>query len=329
MTRASLVVLAACGGAYGHVESNLVFDRGSSLVRGDEIARRVLPPLTYRRMQQALAARNLALADTPVALAHERFDVYVPPGPPPAGGYGLVVFVAPWNEPTRPQKWSVPLDEHGLVFVAAQRSGNDQSLIDRRLPLALLAYDNARARYAIDPERVFVAGFSGGSRVAEIAALAYPDVFRGALLDAGADPIDGRDGIYKPPAELFARFQRSRIVFVTGDQDVDNLRQANLAMRDMLGACVLDIATEPAVGLGHEPLDRITFSRALDALVAPRHVDEAELARCNAKLRGEVDAALAAAHTRAQIDAIDKRFGGLAAPAIVELDRALGDGLSE
>lgn len=51
-------------------------------------------------------------------------------------------------------------------------------------------------------------GFSGGSRVAEIAALAYPDVFRGAILNAGADPIDGQDGIDKPPADLLRAFQR-------------------------------------------------------------------------------------------------------------------------
>ena len=69
-----------------------------------------------------------------------------------------------------------------------------------------------RARYPIDPKRVYVGGLSGGSRAAEMTALAYPDVFRGALLNAGSDPIGGEAGIYLPPAELFRRFQETKLV---------------------------------------------------------------------------------------------------------------------
>ena len=58
-------------------------------------------------------------------------------------------------------------------------------ILERRLPLALLGYWNARSRYPIDPDRVYVGGLSGGSRVAQIAALAYPDVFRGVEREDG------------------------------------------------------------------------------------------------------------------------------------------------
>ena len=53
----------------------------------------------------------------------------------------------------------------------------------------VLAAYNVMKRYAVDPQRVFVSGFSGGARVAMRLALAYPDLFRGALMDAGSDPI--------------------------------------------------------------------------------------------------------------------------------------------
>ncbi len=302
-----------------------MFARYTPLASNAEIARRTLPPLTYLRMQETLAARHERLADSAIDLARERFDVLVPSAPPPSRGYGLVVFVAPWRDATQPRTWRAPLDRHGLVFVSARDSGNDRSVLDRRLPLALLAYENARARYPIDASRVYVMGFSGGSRVAEIAALAYPDVFRGAILNAGADPIDGREGMYKPPAELFRAFQRTRIVMITGDQDLDVQQQDAVAERSLRDACVQSLATEPFHG-GHEALDAVALDRALDAVETHEPIDEAELARCNARVaRAIADklAAAAAAPDPAKLKAIEAEYGGLAAPGLLELDARL------
>ena len=313
------LLVAACATTSSYV----VFARYSPLSRNAEIARRVLPPLTHRRLAGA------RLAEQAIDLGREKFDLYVPPGAPPAAGYGLVVFVAPWSAPTQPRRWRAALDRHGLIFVSPRDAGNDRSVLDRRLPLALLAYENARARFHLDDSRVYIAGFSGGARVAETTALAYPDVFHGALLNAGADPIDGQNGIYKPPADLFRLFQRTRLVYVTGELDTDNLRQDDVSERSMRAACVLDIKTVFALHLGHEALDLLSWARALDALDAPRAVDEAELARCNARVDAELAAQLAGvaatvargdrATARDQLNALDARFGGLAAPAILEL----------
>lgn len=333
---AALVVLAACATSYGRGESDVVFTRYSPLSRNAEIARRALPPLTYQRFQQTLATQGLRLQDQAIDLAKERFDLYVPPGPPSARGYGLLVFVSPAPQAMRPRFWRAPLDRHGLIFVSAQNSGNDTNILDRRVPLALLAYENVRARYPVDEQRVYVGGLSGGGRVAEIVALAYPDVFRGALLNAGADPIDGRDGIYKPSAELFRRFQHTRLVYATGDQDEGVLAQDEVSRRSMQDACVFDIKIETVFGMGHEALDAVAMDRALDDLEAPRAVDEAELARCNERVEREIAAALADAAAaiargdrdgaRAKVKAIDARFGGLAASGIVELDARLTGG---
>ena len=166
-----------------------------------------------------------------------------------------------------------------MIFVSAQASGNTTSTLDRRLPLALLAYENVRARFPLDARRVYVAGFSGGARVAEMAELAYPDVFHGALLTRGADPIDGRDGMLPasrradaaaPAREDRARDRRRRC------RDPAPRRLAERSLRD---ACVVDIDTQIAARTGHAALDQVAFGRALDALEAPHAVDEAALAR--------------------------------------------------
>ena len=314
----------------GGVLQDVVFDRYSPLSRNEEIARRTLTPLTLRLGQQMIAATGQRFREQPIDLTKERFAVYVPGGTPPRGGYGLLVFIAPWPEPTRPLMWRPRLDRHGLIFVSAANSGNEVKVLDRRLPLALLAYENVRARYPIDPKRVYVGGLSGGSRAAEVTALAYPDVFQGALLNAGSDPIGGEAGIHLPPRELFRRFQETKLVYVTGDEDELNLHDDEISRASMRDWCVFNIEISKARKLGHEPLDPRSLDLALDALEKPSAVDADELGRCNARVERELASKLADAETaisrgdrdeaRAKLQAIDARYGGLAAPAILDLE---------
>lgn len=149
------------------------------------------------------------------------------------------------------------------------------------------------------------------------------------MLNAGSDPIDGKDGNYKPPAELFRAFQRSRLVFVTGDQDADHLRQDDRSRDSLRDSCVLNVESQVALRRGHRPVDAFALDHALEALEARRPVDADELERCNARLQAAVAAELTRAEAaiargereaaRAQLEAINARFGGLAAPRIIEL----------
>jgi poly(3-hydroxybutyrate) depolymerase len=74
--------------------------------------------------------------------------------------------VLPWPQAEVPHKWISTLDRHGTIYVSAANSGNDADVLDRRDPLAVLAADNIMRRYHVDSRRVYVGGFSGGSRVA-------------------------------------------------------------------------------------------------------------------------------------------------------------------
>lgn len=293
----------------------------------------MLTPLSYRRLMRAAAAPGRELKAQPIELANERFTVYVPSGRPPASGYGLLVFVPPWSEPVLPAGWSAPLDRRHVIFVSAANSGNDASVYDRRIPLAVLACENLRRLYPIDPQRVFIGGMSGGSRAALIAALAYPDLFHGALLNAGSDPV-GERGIRLPPAELFHRFQEStRLVYVTGERDEFNVHADVISEDSLRSWCVFNIADEVVPGLGHEIIGAQALDRALAAIDRSPVRDPGRLQRCRAKIASELSVALDAARkeiaggnrgsARRLIDAIDRRFGGLAGAAIVQLDAAL------
>ncbi|MDQ2877845.1 MAG: hypothetical protein M3R41_02040, partial [Pseudomonadota bacterium] len=160
----------------GETGGMTTFQDDTPLASNAELARRLLTPLTSAQLPMRLKAMGKGLREQPVDLAQEHFYLRVP-ATKPATGYGLIVFVPPWEDAHLPGDWGPVLDRLGLIFISAARSGNDDNPIARREPLAILAAHHAMTHYPVDPSRVIIAGFSGGSRVALRLALAYPDLF--------------------------------------------------------------------------------------------------------------------------------------------------------
>jgi pimeloyl-ACP methyl ester carboxylesterase len=310
------------------LHSDVVFSDYSSLSRSAELQHRLLSPLNADQVSKRLAHSAVALRDQSIDLAQERFTVYVPPHSP-AQGYGLLVFVPPWEKAMLPRGWAEILDRRGVIFVSAANSGNAANVLDRREPLALLAAHNIMQRFRVNPERIYVGGFSGGSRIALRLALGFPDVFRGALLNAGSDPI-GDAETPLPPAELFSRFQElMRIVYVSGQNDAVNVEKDAASTRSMLRWCVFDFYAERSLWVEHEVAGSAALDRALVMLDKHAKPNLARLNNCrsriNLELAKEIDQAsvlLAAGNAdgaRRLLDTIDARYGGLAAPRSVDL----------
>jgi len=231
-----------------------------------------------------IGRRFRAIVEGSVDLAQERFVLYVPPEMPEAG-YGLLVFVPPWDSGGVPRGWPAALDRLGVIYVAAQNSGNRQRVVDRRVPLALLAAINLMKSRKIDPDRVYVGGFSGGSRVAMRIALAYPDLFRGAFLDAGADPIGDSDNPV-PPADLLRLFQeRSRLAYVYGENDSINERNTMQSINSMRHWCQYSVWSEIIPWKGHEIATAQALSRAFDFLTESSPADLAKIEACRGALQ--------------------------------------------
>lgn len=314
---------------------DLVFAYASPLARPQVVLSRVASPLRGAALRARLEAAQMAGgidAWPALDLAAERFEVFVPSGPPPAAGFGLLVFVPPWEGQGLPADWLPVLQRHRFVAATAERSGNAQDVGARRIPLALTAFENARNRYPIDPVRVFVAGFSGGSRVALRLALAYPDVFRGAVLNAGSDPLGTAD-VPLPAPDLFERFERgSRLVYLSGTLDVPAMAADRASRRSAGDLCVANTRVLTIAGGRHEPAGTQAFERALDALESPLADDTGEAAcrarraRAIAREAGSI-VALADAGRRdralRRLLELDARWGGLAAEASGEITRRL------
>jgi len=331
-----LAVLLASGAlaqetAAPGVES-VSFAETTPLAGNTELSRRLLSPLTVVQMRAALARAGQSLRDQSVTMANEKFLVHVPPQMP-AGGYAALIFVPAAKVTALPKGWQSVLDSYGVIFVGAQDSGNNSYDLSRRMPLAVLAAVNALHQYKIDPGRVFVGGMSGGSRVAMRLALGYPDLFAGALLNAGSDPL-GKLAVV-PPRDLFLRFQEhSRLVYLTGEMDKINLDLDAHSASSMRSLCMFNIERRTMARLGHETADPASLAWGLETLLAPVTVDTQKLAACRADIDKEVTAALDAAEAlhkggrrdeaRTKLYESDARFGGLAAPRGEALNAVLG-----
>lgn len=301
----------------------------SPLVDGDGFSRRLLSPIAADDLSRFLQAGHRELAPEPFAAGRERIDLHVPDVEPP-GGYGLVVFVPASSAFAMPPGWKRAFDERGLIFVTLRDAGNDADVIGRRIPLVLHAHRFVADRHRLDPARIYVSGFSGGARLAQRVAMAWPDVFTGSLQFAGSVVV-GQNRLPPPPEALMRTFQRqTRVVLLTGAVDMANRRNDAIARETMEDLCVANVQTMVPPRLDHWVPDGRWLAKALDRLEAPAAAPDA---RCEAALQAAIDAELTQA--TADIDAgrydeattrllaIDDRWGGLAAPASVELARRI------
>ncbi|AHX16460.1 hypothetical protein CH75_21415 [Dyella jiangningensis] len=322
-----MAVAGDAGGDVTGLHRDMVFDQYPELATSSQLIRRLLSPLNAQRIRQQARATGITIREQPLDLSKERFTVYVPTHAP-ANGYALMVFVPPWDEAKIPLTWIPVLERRGIVLVTAAQSGNDEDVLDRREPLALLAAANAMSRYHVDPRRVFIGGFSGGSRVALRLALGYADLFHGVLLDAGSDVLGQQ--VPLPPRELLERFQAStRVVYLTGATDTSRQEADRQSRQSLKRWCITDIDARTIPWTGHEIADPSAFDRALESLERRTPDDAASLTACRARNDSELGEQLDAAeatlargdrdHARSQLQQIDLHFGGLAAPRSIDL----------
>lgn len=212
--------------------------------------------------------------------AKERYLIHVPPSYSGTDPYGLIVFVDASDEVSSlPTGWQIELDARRYIFVAAQNSGNDQ-IRGRRLGLAVLGALEVMKQYRVDPQRVFVAGFSGGARMAGMLGFYQSELFQGTIQNCGADfyrsvPIaqatsqvdtTGKPyGVLEASQDDIAGAKHVKFALVTGSND---FRHGNVLdifhggfEQDGFQAKLFDVP-----GMGHDTCNAETLIRILDFL---------------------------------------------------------------
>ncbi len=163
----------------------------------------------------------------PYDISKETFEILLPKDWKKDEAYGLFLWIHSGNSPAIPKEWEAILAKHRLIFVGARNSGNKRNIFDR-IRLAIDANHNIRQRYNIDGRRVYVSGFSGGSRVASMLGVAWGDMFSGTICCMGVNfytDIEAPDGKvyglnYIPNETLLPVVQRAcRYSLITGEKD--------------------------------------------------------------------------------------------------------------
>lgn len=291
------------------------FDQTTPLAGGIEMFKRMLHPLAYA---QKVAEYN-PLQDQVIDPAKERWQVYVPEDYDGSTPYGVLVWVAPWDVLGIPSGWQSILKAHHLIYVAAGNSGNDQSVPMRRVPLALTGLVNITARYKTDPDRIYIAGFSGGGVVASVIAAAYADVFSGGMFVSTSYGLGSEDEPV-PPLDRFKLMQtRGRYVFLVGTEDAINEGVTNQASSAYVDHCVLRVRKLSMLNEGHRNVDARYLTSALNYLDSPPDVKPETQSACAQRLQAGRTDAIAAVRAALAADDKDK-----ARSALVDLQTVYG-----
>lgn len=113
------------------LQRNVIFSEYTPLSGSVELVHRTLSPLV--NVEIARAAKSEPLRPQAIDLAQERFLLFVP-AQRPTQGYALMAFIPPWQDAHLPAGWATVLNEHGMIFVSAAKSGNEENVLDRRIP---------------------------------------------------------------------------------------------------------------------------------------------------------------------------------------------------
>jgi hypothetical protein len=272
-----LTALAARGdGPAGEAPANAPSKNGSFTLSFTDRSEQSTNGFVATRMGWPLAAEEAAKVD--YNLPDESFEVYVPADYTDQTPFGLLVFVMPSGRGGLPENYRALIDKHHLIWVGPNKAGNDR-FVRLRMGLAIDAAANMRARYKIDPDRVYVSGVSGGGRVASLLGVGFADVFRGGFYIIGCDfyheeKSAEQNGFFKrsynvPPAKIYnlARKQ-SKHVFLTGDND-GNREQTQLYYNGFKRDGFEHITYLQVPGMGHRSPDAEWFEKGLAALDEP------------------------------------------------------------
>ena len=213
-------------------------------------------------------------------LRNEHFWLFVPDGYTGQEPWGLIVFInGDWVMNKLPEGWDKVLAANKLLFIAPQSADNGKPN-NRREGLGTVAALEMIKNYKIDRDRVYIAGFSGGARMASQLGFHQSDVFRATIQSCGSNypkevpRVAVVDADFKGHPEKYGLMQvgggdetaaRKKVKFVlaTGPGDFRNHFIHDIYnggfKHDGYQALLLDVP-----GTGHQPCRADTLQKALD-----------------------------------------------------------------
>ena len=201
----------------------------------------------------------------------QRYELFVPPAPKGKNeGLPMVLFISAGDAPAGWSQLESVCKQKGILFASPHGAGNNTPM-PRRVRLVLDVLDDVRRQHRIDPDRTYIAGFSGGGRVACAIAFGLPELFGGAI------PVCAGGELREEPWLRHRAIDRLSIAFLTGTEDF-NLGEVERFRGPMFSDMGIRTKVTVVPKLGHGIPDAKAFQSSLEWLDAGA-ADRRELAK--------------------------------------------------
>jgi pimeloyl-ACP methyl ester carboxylesterase len=185
----------------------------------------------------------------------QQYELYVPPKRDPKKPSPVIVFVSPGDEPAGWKQLESTCNDLGFIFIGVRGAGNDCPT-KRRVRIVLDTLDDVRRQYSTDPDRTYIAGFSGGGRIACAIAFALPEHFGGALPVCASGDLRDESWLRRRVTD------RLSVALLTGESDFNRCEVERLR-----GPYLKEVGVRTKwwvqPGLGHGLPDEKTFREAV------------------------------------------------------------------
>jgi predicted esterase len=145
--------------------------------------------------------------------ASQSFELFVPTRRDTKQPIPLVLFISPSNQPAGWKNFEMSCKKLGFAFAGVRDAGNDVRPGQKRVRIILDVLDEVRRQLPIDPDRTYVAGFSGGGRMACAVGFALPEYFGGVM------PICAGGSLREEPWLRQRSADRLSVALLTGQTD--------------------------------------------------------------------------------------------------------------
>lgn len=156
------------------------------------------------RYDWGLAVTGVSPSESPEHLTPDyestlqRFDMYAPVRPVGDDPLPVIVFISFRDTPFGWEQLGPTCVREGVIFVAPYGVGNSQSSA-RRIRITLDCLDEVGRRNRVDPDQIYLAGYSGGGYIAARIATMLPEFVGGVIAS---------NMVVQPPA---TPWQRDRV----------------------------------------------------------------------------------------------------------------------
>jgi predicted esterase len=142
----------------------------------------------------------------------QAYELFVPASYDASQTWPLILFISAGDQPAGLAQWRSVCERDGVLFASPHRAGNNCDM-KQRVRIVLDVLDDVRRNYNIDPDRTYIAGFSGGGRIAGHIAATYPEHF------GGMAPVCATGELRDEPWLQHRLIDRLSVALVTGESD--------------------------------------------------------------------------------------------------------------